>query len=270
MIVYTLLFTLLHKNPKENKYIYMFYIWLTYLLRNGGLEQEDTLCILCDDATLEQLNSNEILCNLMEKCKSKFEIHTIEQPKNISRGICERYKFKKENEFILYLDLDILVKGNIKEYFLRLPNEKEYIIAAPEGKLIDKDYAGNLLEDKIITEKEIIENHTGYTAGLYGYRWGEKVEKIMETIIKSCLEKELEPLYTIDQPFYNREIYLAKSNTKESKLRIYFIDDNAIENNPDLQEPDKKGIFVNYCGEPGKGSVHFNKMILHLCFSYLS
>ena len=264
MIVYTLLFTLQSKNPTENKYIQMFYIWLTYLLKYGGLTKDDTICVLCDEKTLEQLNSNEILSTLMELCQSQFTIQSIQQLENISQGMIARYTFQKENEFVLYLDLDVLVKRNIKEYFSNISILKNCLFALPEGKLWNVDYGGHFLE-----KNELTENHPGFTSGLFGYIWGDDVKQFMNAICVQCLQNQQSPFYTIDQPFYNKEVYLRISKQIESKLKIYLIDENCVENNPDMLEGEKGGVFVNMCGEPGNDTLHFQKMLLHLCFSFI-
>ena len=265
MIVYSLLFTLEGKDPSKNKYIDMFYIWLTFLLKYGGLTEKDKLCLLCDDITLEEINSYDTLASIIEKTHVEFEIHSIPRPKTISEGICSRYICMAENEYILFLDLDILVLKDLSTFFESIPQDSEYMLVMPEGKVLDSMYGGEVIERNTHTE-----THHGYTAGWFVYKWGPNVKKVFENIKKGCLENIDKPFYTIDQPFFNKEIYNTKYNKNNNLLKIYTMDDECMENNTYNTIQLQNAVFVNYCGEPGDGDMHYRKVLSFLFSKFLT
>ena len=55
MLVYTTLFTLAGKMPKDNKYIAMFYIWFSYIKKYAGLGSSDTVGVIIDAVSYTHL-----------------------------------------------------------------------------------------------------------------------------------------------------------------------------------------------------------------------
>ena len=51
------IYTLKDKEPKDNLYFNVFYMWLTMLIKNGGLEKDDILHIHIDSRSLEYLEN---------------------------------------------------------------------------------------------------------------------------------------------------------------------------------------------------------------------
>ena len=54
-------YTLKDKEPKDNLYLEIFYLWLTMLIKNGGLDKRDILYIHMDSRTIEYLQTSQSL-----------------------------------------------------------------------------------------------------------------------------------------------------------------------------------------------------------------
>ena len=105
MIVYTVLFTLVGKDPAENRYVEMFYIWLTHLLKNGGLGPSDKICIILDKPTIDFINSEFILKHILNLSRVTIEFWLILQPRTLSDGMVHKYSLEE----LLYLQVIINV-----------------------------------------------------------------------------------------------------------------------------------------------------------------
>ena len=112
MIVYTVLFTLVGKDPAENRYVEMFYVWITHLIKNSGLNEKDKICILIDKPTLDFMNNEIHLGYILKKCMVATEFWFVPQPLTISQGMALRYSIDEFpgicSECSLYIDIDVL------------------------------------------------------------------------------------------------------------------------------------------------------------------
>ena len=254
MIIYTLLFTLSGKNPCDNKYIQMFQIRLSYIIRYGSLNESDKIYVLIDTATAQYIDTN-IQIDILKKTTCPITFIQIQQPSTISQGMVERYVHFEDKDTFLYLDLDILVIKSLKEIPVLEPDG---ILLVPEGVINHGLYAGHILS-------EPIEPICGFTSGIIGFYPGEEIYKFFDSIRTECLDHK-EVLYTVDQPFFNKWLYLTitqsvlKMNLLLMKEKV---GNNSIENSPGI-------IFLNYAGEPGDGELHYRKMINKLCFDFIS
>ena len=124
MLVYTTLFTLSEKEPANNKYIDMFYIWFTYLKRYGGLTSDDCVGLLVDEDTFNYMNSDNYTTfgYLSQGVPFHIEISIMKRPSNLSEGFAERYRTEHfetitNHELNLHLDIDCLCIRNIHALF---------------------------------------------------------------------------------------------------------------------------------------------------------
>ena len=76
MLVYTNLFTVSTKEPKNNKYIAMFYIWFTYIKKYGGLTSNDTVGIIIDDLTFSYINDLQFFAYISNDVPFNIEVST--------------------------------------------------------------------------------------------------------------------------------------------------------------------------------------------------
>lgn len=258
MLIYTLLFTLINKYPESNKYIDMFYIWLSYLIKNSGLLEEDTVIILLDEATMEQLNSNEALSLLVENIPFTLQFQTIPRPSSVQAGILERYAIDRvSSPFTLFLDIDVLVLNNIKKSLL--PPPANSILVMPEGELLGDNYAFDLVENSDETK-----NCCGFTAGWFAFTPGEGVKEFFKKSADDYLLHKTQTKYT-EQSFFNKYVYLSKWK-KSIDVNIYLIHSNTMPNNEYSYSHE---LFMNYCGEVGNASTHFVKTLTMLCIDFI-
>ena len=262
MIVYTLLFTLVGKNPGENNYIQMFDIWLCYLLKNGGLTQEDKISIIVDPESMKYIQT-QILPNYLKHISPcEIEYIEFEQPKNLSEGIVARYNSlpsNHEGKTLLFLDLDVLVVKSLQH---DIPNiQPNKLLVMPEGKMAHGLYAGGLVT------YEKIPDVCGFAASTFAYCYGEGIAEFFKKITDECLENKNAPRYTIDQPYYNKWIYLILTE-QVLPVEIILLRYNMIEQNA-LNYFQDTTVLVNYAGTPGEGAVHYQKMLNALCLEFL-
>ncbi len=256
MIVYTLLFTLVGKLPKENRYIDMFYIWLSFLLKNGGLTKDDRINVLVDQPTIDYFNEDGIFSHLLGIVHCPINFILINQPNNLSEGITSRYTTKYIDTTALFLDLDILVMNPIRPSIPDL--EPDEIAVIPEGQMEHGLYCGDLLP------VEITQEMCGFTAGCFAFNPGTRIEEFFAIVSKECLDMAATPKYTIDQPFFNKWICLMiRRDVLPIKVRI--LDDSIIDNNSYQKT---SATFMNYAGDPGVDISHFKKLLTIISILY--
>ena len=271
MIVYTNLFTIAGKDPKENRYIDMLYIWLTYLLKNGGLSNNDKIQVRIDQKSIDYLNETGFFGILMRNAKCQIEFIFIDQPANASEGMVWKYSTKPElivkTKQYLYIDLDVLVMKPLSKNIPEL--QAGQIMIIPEGEMAHPLYVGDLLD------KELTENMCGFTAGCFAFCSDETIERFFENVSKECLENVGAQRYTVEQPFFNKWLCLA---IKRQALPLFIVvnNSNIMENNKFNVNAingvynKETCVFLNYAGEPGNGSMHYLKMLIMLCDDFIS
>jgi len=257
MIIYTLLFTLVGKDPAENRYIEMFYIWISYIFRFAGLGPGDKVCIFLDRPTLDYINTNPCLSVLLGKSSGICtEYYIIDQPRTLSEGISERYNQKNIDlleGFTIFTDLDVLIVKSLK---VIEQTHFDTIRVVTEGNIYNTDYGGHVLE-----VNPEYEGFPGITGAIYAFTYGPRIAKIFNNIRDACLKQD-PPYYTIDQPFFNKYIY--ESVFRNDHVVSVFSRDLIINNEI---YPKDSVIFVNFCGGPGEGTRHQQKMLVMLCMS---
>ena len=251
MLVYTNLFTLVGKDPAENHYIDMLFIWLTFLRRFAELQETDKILILADQATIDFLNSNETFAQVSKGVLTPIEFRLTPQPKTLMEGMMQRYNEANRilSDCSLYLDIDVLVCNSLNE-MRKLPSNT--FLVCPEGELLSTDYGGHTIPYSVDLKWE-----TGYTSGMFGFTEGEETSKLLKAIYESCAAHKGDPFYTVDQPYFNKYVHALESK--------YTIPEDWLENNEPFDERKDSAVFLNYCGEPGKGKIHFQKLLTQLC-----
>jgi len=264
MIVYTNLFTLASKDPKENRYIDMLYIWLTFLIKNGGLSKNDKIQVRIDQKSLDYLNEAGLIPILFQYSKCQIDFIFMNQPNTISEGMISRYSMdpELEQEKYLYLDLDVLVMKPISNYIPDL--QPGQIMIMPEGVMDHPLYAGDLVD------KELTNNMCGFTSGFFAFFPGEGIKIFFENVSKECLANAQTPRYTVDQPFFNKWMCLTIKR-QALPLSIFVNPSNLMENNKfhingiNGAYNKETCAFLNYAGEPGNGPMHYLKLLAMVC-----
>jgi hypothetical protein len=262
MLVYTTLFTLKGKEPKENKYLTMFYMWFTYLKRYSGLGSADCVGLIVDEDTFDFMNSdgNQVFSYLSEGVPFNIEISIIPRPTNLTEGFAERYRAENfenftKHELNLHLDIDCLCIRNIHKLFFGL--SADFYAMEEDGLITDDNYAGHFIKD------EIYDNQPGLSAGWYAWTHTEEQRAFFEAVSKGCLENS-PPFYTVDQPFYNYELFKRKDSLKIHRFNKHIVAFNPLFFDSRLAA----AYFVNFAGEPGVEQCHFNKMFSFMCVDF--
>ena len=259
MIVYTVLFTLVGKDPAENRYVEMFYIWLTHLLKNGGLGPSDKICIILDKPTIDFINSEFILKHILNLSRVTIEFWLILQPRTLSEGMVHKYSLEEipaiVSECSLYIDLDITVVSSLVPMRELVPDTIAVVI---EGNLNNDDYGGQL-----IPREERKGGYPGFSAAIFAFSAGEYVKNFMRRVKGDCLAQD-PPFYTVEQPFFNKYLYEMFINGDRN---FYILPEKYVSTND--VTPSDSVVFVNYCGDPGNGSKHICKMIVGMCVGIL-
>jgi hypothetical protein len=259
MIVYTVLFTLVGKDPAENRYVEMFYIWLTYLIKNGDLGPTDKICIILDKCTVDFINSEFILKHILNLCNIPIEFWLIPQPRTLSEGMVHKYSLEEipaiVSECSLYIDLDITVVSSLRPMREVIPDTIAVVI---EGNLNNDDYGGQL-----ITREKREEGYPGFSAAIFAFSSGKYVKNFMRRVKGDCLAQD-PPFYTVEQPFFNKYLYEMFINGDRN---FFILPEKYVAIN-DIT-PSDSVVFVNYCGDPGNGPRHIVKMIMAMCMELL-
>jgi len=260
MIVYTLLFTLVGKDPADNRYIEMLYMWLTYVLRNAGLKCTDKVCILLDKASIDFINVEPLIGHILQESKICVEFLLIDRPETIKEGMVHRYDIEKYGKLIsecsLYLDLDVLV---IKPIDIVRGIQPDTMLLVTEGNAYNDDYGG-----KVLPYDSKKETYPGFTSAIFAFAIGEKVWNLLKSVKEDCLKQE-PAFYTVDQPFFNKYVYEIFI---DAALPIYILPPKLLINND--MRPNDLAVFVNFCGDPGNGPKHSVKMVMMLCMDVLT
>ena len=261
MLVYTTLFTLKGKEPRENKYLTMFYMWFTYLKRYSGLGSNDCVGLIVDEDTFDFMNSdgNQIFSYLSEGVPFNIEISIMPRPANLTEGFAERYRAENfenftKHELNLHIDIDCLCIRNIHKLFFGI--SADFYAMEEDGLITDDNYAGHFIKDKIYDEQ-------GISAGWYAWTHTEEQRAFFEAVSKGCLENS-PPFYTVDQPFYNYELFKRKDS-----LNIHRFNKHVVAFNPLFFDSRlATAYFVNFAGEPGVEQCHFDKMFSFMCVDF--
>jgi hypothetical protein len=285
MLVYTTLFTLAGKMPKDNKYIAMFYIWFSYLKKYAGLSRGDTVGVIIDEATLDYFNKddNPYFSYIANDATFELQLSVMATPATLSAGCAERYNMEHFSNFTkhdicLYTDIDCLSIRNIHPLFKEFDMTQEYLFIMPEVDegMTSTNYAGHFIDSCPIAKKM-----HGFSSGWFAWTWGEGGEaskgqatkEFFANVSKSLAGYVGAPLYTIDQPFFNYEIYLWASGKVMGKsgIKICIMDSKIVTLNPLVSDPRlADSSFANFCGEPGVEDCHFYKLLTFMCVDFSS
>jgi hypothetical protein len=265
MLVYTSLFTLSGRLPKANKYISMFYIWFSYLKRYAGLGPADCVGIIIDEDTFDFMNSdgNQTFAHISEGVPFNIGISIMKRPTNLSEGFAERYNLEHFEQFTkhqlnLHLDIDCLCIRKIDSLFKQL-NVNSCFFAMSEGSIIDENYAGHFIKESDLP---------GFSAGWYAWMHSEGQREFFKNVSKGCLDN-VQPFYTVDQPFYNYELFLRITEKKEADFKICILDKRIVAFNPYIGNPClASAYFANFAGEPGVEDSHFTKLLAFMLMDF--
>ena len=244
-----ILYTIHDKPVKENKYITIFLIWLSNLIKNGGLKKDDILHMYIDKRTVQYLFNDSIFGRLIHKANFQTQIFGILPPKTHLEGMMWKYNSSEYTQDIyMYCDIDILIVNPLCGlYDTMKPNTIRICI---EGLVSNPDYGAD------IPSGELAEGIHGFSAGKFIIRGKDSRDTLFKMINDFCnYEKNY---YTIEQPFFNRAI-LNMTNIDVDVL----VSPKVIVNS-DVYDKHSTILF-DCAGEPGNGECHYSKIIDAFC-----
>lgn len=156
-------------------------------------------------------------------CKARLDIFDIPIVNNYAR--------------VLYLDIDILVKGDLHPIFDVITNDG-ILYSIEEGHCNENYYGGDFIKD----EKERAKSSkTAFTSGIMGFKVSSQVQGLFQTI-KEHMKRDPRKFDVHDQPYivYNAFICDMFDNQKMNSLAI---------NRP--SSVDTPHVILHYCGGPG-------------------
>ena len=229
MLFYSCIFTTADNKP--NEYMYMSMILYASLVKSKSLTANDSYCILCDTDSATILKNIPIL--------NKIQLLVLPKPKTILEGMLWRYQLYKymdiTNKDCMYLDVDMIC---IKETHFNI--HPDSFLVFPEGSPTDSNYCGDMA----------LTMPYGCTSGFFGYNCGHSVIHTFERILNSVNVSEPKKYYTLDQPYFNK----ALEGKTVYTMPEYILSFNGHTNRATAH-------FINCCGDPGDGPLHFTKML---------
>jgi len=231
----------------QEKYLDLFYLLLESILLFGKIE--DTHLLVYTTTAFMQ----KILRSPLFKDFIRFEIndsyHTIDAA---CRSRLDLFDLSIQTyDKILYLDTDILIKGDLNKVFELCKEDVLYVLE--EGSIdSDTDFWGKTLfgdEIHLYSEK------TAFTSGILLFKQCEKIENLFHTI-KKDIRTRTYSTYFYDQPYI---VYHAfNSGLYNNKL----LSSMAVNNDENLDSP----IVIHHF--PGTPGLYTHK--LHTMTSFLN
>lgn len=232
------LFTPLYKEVRDNKYILIFYTWLSKLIQNGGLGRDDFLLISIDERTIEYLKTTpKCLAYLFSQLKCPYAFKIFPAPKTILDGMKIRYTpHDFTQDAYMYLDIDVLVMKPLKGILDNVHPEKLYVCT--EGTLRDENYGADMSST----------DDPGYTSAIFLVTGNHTQKVLFRRVDELYMDKGY---YTLDQPFFNRVVYMMPRDDKVL-TRVHSFNGHGY----------SKGdtVFLNCGGEPGRDDIHYDKL----------
>lgn len=258
MIVFTNVFTLVNRDPKENRYIDMFWIWCKYMEKYSGLTPEDTIYLLVDSRT----------CEYMEKVIKYLPTELIytmieyKPPVDALEGMLRRYSLLSypmidSSQTILYMDVDVLCIGNIKQ-IEPIPMNSLYLWR--ENTLVDNFHLGEIMtaqKMRFILEKNLAE-HPGFNAGWFLFR-GAALNTLFTEVVLRCKNGKHDCI-CFEQPYFCDVVFENLFQGAMPQIKTRFADASWFEINMIHKLCKPTTIFLNMCGDPAQEDSHWLKM----------
>jgi hypothetical protein len=251
----TILFTPTGKSVHENKYVEIFLLWLSQLIKSGDLQHTDAFELLIDTPTydkLQQTSFNELRTAL--RCQTTY--YKLPQPTTLTEGCMWKYlTLEYTQDIFFYCDIDVLITKPIRSLTDSMNHNTVY--AHAEGMLFNPIYGSNFACDfPKETLDALSKDSPGYSAGkffIYGKDLRNRVFNYIQTL--HSLRQTDYPM--LEQPFYNRALYELEStfilNTTVLSKEV------VCTNNRNYRK--EVAVLFDCCGIPGDDMAHIHKLI---------
>lgn len=233
---------------KDNKYVPIFMMWLSAVLKHGGLTAEDVLHLKIDSDTFEYLKRQLAFSGLINRKICQIVLYP--PPETIQEGMAMRYtKVDYTQDVYMYCDIDILIIKPLRLLYESLPINTISVHA--EGPLSDDNYgAAFTIEEK----SKLPPISPGFSAGKFIIH-GKKLYTQFIDIVMMLYSLNHNTSSIIDQLLFNKAVYLLSKDP--NCIRIIpptFISSNGHHFTTEC-------ILLDAMGMAGDGDMHFDKMI---------
>lgn len=254
--VYTVLYTLEDRNPEVNEYVQMFFIWLSQIAKTRAAK---SCTLLVDSRTFEFLETNFIFNKMLEKLPLNLTTLVFPPPKTYMDGMKMKFiPFDYEEDYLMFLDLDIIVLKPLGELIEHAKNYDFYVQL--EHGLFMYEYTNEMTEEeKSILVASNVRN--GLSSGKFIVANKDVRDKIFSKI-SYHMNKTTNVYNTVEQPIFNRVLLLESADVK-----IATIDKTNISQN--LNNYSDNTIIIDYYGETCNGLFHLKKMVDFLAYQNL-
>jgi hypothetical protein len=259
--LYTNVFTISSEDPKTNKYLQIYILWLSQLIHENILTENDEYFCYIDKRSFEYLKNNQVFDSLLSSLKCKIKINILDIPETFKEGCCNRFLHFPDYQcdILIYCDIDILLKNNIRNLFI--DNNTSAFYVHPEGSLTDLNYSAHF-SDK---EKSQFTNlNMGFSSGKFAIKGKELAQHFFisfNIIYNSSRDADY---YCMDQALYN---YILYTHIPINLINVSTIKYPIVCAN--LCNYDKKECaFLDFMGEPGNQVLHFDKIILAIALAH--
>jgi len=199
---------------------------------------------------MDHLGNSIIFNNLVKKVS--FCAFLSEPPKSILEGMMLRYHpIPYDQDIFMYCDIDVLIVKPLHSLTDTMVPRRIY--AHHEGLLSHENYGGALKPE----ERAIFPPNTpGFSSGKFCI-YGKDLYRELMNIICSLHQEKSTAYYTIDQPYYNKGLYiLATKNTASLDIGI---GKSISINGHNFNE---HTVLYDAMGKPGDGDFHLDKLVL--------
>lgn len=234
-------------------YIKLLNLLLESLYVYGNLQDNTEILIYTNSEFSKIIQENTLLAD-------KISYHINDEYVSVKSACKARYDFFTIPDIadynnVLYLDVDIIVKGDINVLFDTII-EREKVYVVEEGDIVQGcDYWGHPL----FTEEEIdrFEDKSAFSSGVILFRNCEVINTLFEKIKRDMIDRD-QHFSTVDQPFfvYNAMKYKLYDN---KKLKKYLIDFRTVKQIDKISET--SGTLIHYCNEIGLHQDKYNNML---------
>ena len=241
--------TLKGKKASENKYVTIFSIWLSMCMKNAGLGASDIIYIKMDADTYEYCKNTTTITSLLHYATVPLHILLFPPPETILDGMMMRYaKVDYTQDIYMYCDIDILILKSLRTLYENI--EPNTIRVHIEGRLHDENYGACFTKEELVT---ISENAPGFSSGKYIIHGKQIYNDVMNIVALLC--KKDSTYFTIDQPFYNKALYVLNADiNKIALLNTQYMSVNGRNFN-------EHTVLLDAMGMPGDEQLHFDKIL---------
>ena len=257
----TSIFTIESMEPTKNKYISIFILWLSSLIRTNSLNEDDLLMIIMDEKTKDYIITFTIFDKLCKTLNCDLNISIIPVPNTFQEGCLYRYYVNSHytQDILMYTDVDIQFIKSLKNITNKMKENTIYLNA--EGLLEHANY-GSFITDE---EKSILYSHIpslpGFNSGKFAF-YGKNFHKDIFSILwqNNNVYKDEKNVYCYDQCLFNKAIYNS-CMVFGYKLDIAVFGETCtnFQGFQHMKDMETK-VIIDCCGEPNNPDLHACKI----------